>query len=115
MAKKPTVKRAGRDSDQFMVRLPDGMREALAELAARNGRSMNAEIVHALAVHFANEASPTESQLSAIETRIKVLLDQLANRHQEITELIIKKADTGELVQLIKKGIDGEGGKKRGK
>jgi len=55
MAKKKIVKRPGRDSDQFIVRFPDGMRSALAELAARNGRSMNAEVVLALADHFANE------------------------------------------------------------
>jgi len=100
---KTTVKRAGRDSDQFMVRLPDGMRKALTELAARNGRSMNAEIVHALAIYFANQdASPKESQLSGVETAIKDLVDQLTDQHQELVQLI-KKADTGELVQLLKK------------
>lgn len=31
--------------DQYMLRLPDGMREELKELAAKNGRSLNAEIV----------------------------------------------------------------------
>jgi hypothetical protein len=41
--------RAGRGSDQFMVRLPDGMRDFIAEMAEKNGRSMNAEIVNALA------------------------------------------------------------------
>lgn len=34
--------------DQFMVRLPDGMRDKLKELAAQNRRSMNAEIIVAL-------------------------------------------------------------------
>jgi predicted HicB family RNase H-like nuclease len=33
---------------QFMLRLPDGMRERLKETAAENGRSMNAEIVERL-------------------------------------------------------------------
>jgi plasmid stability protein len=102
---KSNVKRAGRDSDQFMVRLPDGMRKALAELAARNGRSMNAEIVHALAMYFANQAaSPKESQLSGVETAIKDLVDQSANQHQELVELL-KRADTAILAQLIKQKI----------
>ena len=38
-------KAVGRDSDKFMLRLPDGMRERIAKVAKQNGRSMNAEIV----------------------------------------------------------------------
>lgn len=34
-----------RGSDQFNLRLPDGMRDQIAALADANGRSMNAEIV----------------------------------------------------------------------
>jgi hypothetical protein len=34
-----------RESDKFMLRLPAGMREKIAEIAQANGRSMNAEIV----------------------------------------------------------------------
>ncbi|MDK1377121.1 MULTISPECIES: Arc family DNA-binding protein [unclassified Sinorhizobium] len=40
MAGKP-----GRGSDQFPLRLPDGMRDQLKEEADKNNRSMNAEIV----------------------------------------------------------------------
>lgn len=32
-------------TDKFMLRLPDGMRDALKECAAENNRSLNAEIV----------------------------------------------------------------------
>lgn len=42
----------GRDSDKFMLRLPDGMRDDLKAVAAANNRSMNAEIVHALEKHL---------------------------------------------------------------
>lgn len=35
----------GRDSDKFMLRLPDGMRESIRVAADSNHRSMNAEIV----------------------------------------------------------------------
>jgi hypothetical protein len=35
----------GRDSDKFMLRLPDGMRDEIEATAKENGRSMNAEIV----------------------------------------------------------------------
>ena len=37
-----------RNSDKFMLRLPDGMRDAIAEFAKQSGRSMNAEIVYRL-------------------------------------------------------------------
>lgn len=36
------------DMDRFNVRLPAGMRDAIAERAKRNGRSMNSEIVQIL-------------------------------------------------------------------
>ena len=36
---------AGRDSDKFMLRLPDGMRKRIKTEAEANRRSMNAEIV----------------------------------------------------------------------
>ena len=38
----------GRESDKFMLRLPDGMRDRIAEAAKANNRSMNAEIVSRL-------------------------------------------------------------------
>ena len=37
--------KAGRGSDQFPLRLPDGMRDRIKESAEAAGRSMNAEIV----------------------------------------------------------------------
>ena len=76
-----------RESDKIIVRLPEGMRHALAELAARNGRSMNAEVVAALAIYFANE---TKDQLSGVETAIRELTDQLASQHQTLDELVKK-------------------------
>lgn len=37
-----------RDYDKFMLRFPDGMRDAIAKRAKQNGRSMNSEIVQIL-------------------------------------------------------------------
>lgn len=37
-----------RDYDKFMLRFPDGMRDAVAERAKANGRSMNSEIIQIL-------------------------------------------------------------------
>lgn len=38
----------GRGSEKFILRLPAGMRDRIAKLAAQNGRSMNSEIIAAL-------------------------------------------------------------------
>jgi plasmid stability protein len=133
MAKKTTVKRAGRGSDQFMVRLPDGMRKALAELAARNGRSMNAEIVHALAMYFENERQSVavRTQLRGdllADTRDRALLAKLyaavgpetggstaTKGFEEMVERldrnlteITRKLETGELVEMLKQQLKEE-------
>ncbi|WP_053081776.1 Arc family DNA-binding protein [Methylobacterium aquaticum] len=39
---------ASRDSDKFLLRLPDGMRERIAVIAKKNMRSMNSEIIFQL-------------------------------------------------------------------
>lgn len=40
--------RTGRGSDQFPLRFPEGMRDRIKAAADASGRSMNAEIIHAL-------------------------------------------------------------------
>jgi hypothetical protein len=54
MAKKAasSPKKTDRESDKFMLRLPPGMRDAIAHEAEENGRSMNSEIVDRLAFSF---------------------------------------------------------------
>jgi hypothetical protein len=52
-----------RESDRFMLRLPDGMRDQIAESAKENGRSMNAEIVARLQSSY----EPTLNSLTWIE------------------------------------------------
>ena len=51
-ARKKVGSPTSRDSDKFILRLPNGMRELLAEFAIRNDRSMNAEIVARLRMSF---------------------------------------------------------------
>jgi hypothetical protein len=53
MPKKPVSKIAGRGADQYMLRLPTGMREAITERALENGRSINTEIVAAIEKYLA--------------------------------------------------------------
>lgn len=42
--------------DKFNLRFPDGMRDAVAERAKRNGRSMNSEIVQMIQDALDSEA-----------------------------------------------------------
>lgn len=46
----------GRESDKFMLRLPEGMRDRIKNAADSNNRSMNAEIVAALEAAFPNSS-----------------------------------------------------------
>lgn len=41
----PKPERAPQLADKYVLRMPDGMRDRITELAKANGRSMNAEIV----------------------------------------------------------------------
>lgn len=45
-----------RNADKFVCRLPDGMREQLANVAATNRRSMNSELVYRLETSLAGAA-----------------------------------------------------------
>ncbi|USC55675.1 Arc family DNA-binding protein [Klebsiella pneumoniae] len=48
-----------REYDKFMLRFPDGMRDAITERAKRNGRSMNSEIVQIIQDALDLESSVT--------------------------------------------------------
>jgi hypothetical protein len=52
--------KAGRGSDQFVLRLPPGMREAIAHAAETNSRSMNSEIVERIARSLERSVDPQE-------------------------------------------------------
>ena len=58
-----------RNSDKFMLRLPDGMRDAIAEFAKQSGRSMNAEIVYRLQQSIEEDQANTGS-IQQMEFRI---------------------------------------------
>lgn len=47
-----------RNSEQFQLRMPPGMRNRLAEVARANLRSMNSEIVMILASALGDESKP---------------------------------------------------------
>lgn len=76
----------GRESDKFMLRLPDGMRERIKEVADASGRSMNAEIV------FRLNASLSYNSME------DMFADQLAQRDQNLAE---RRRDAEALASLI--------------
>lgn len=86
MAKKSAVsKRTGRGSDQFPLRLPDGMRKLIADIAEQTGFSMNAVIIEALEMSLDRvERDPSTAQLLA---RIDALEERLGDLHQRVRSL----------------------------
>jgi hypothetical protein len=88
MVKKTISKRTDRGSEQFLLRLPDGMRVRLAKVAEREGHTMSGVIVAALAMYFAKEDA-AKQELLRVETAIRELTDQLASQHQTL-ELLRK-------------------------
>jgi predicted transcriptional regulator len=74
MAKKAgRSKREGRVGDQFVVRLPDGMRDRIAAIAADTKRSMNTIIVHALALQLENVERDLEDQIAELWRKVETL------------------------------------------
>lgn len=78
-----------RTSDQFVMRMPDGMRPHLAEIAQANGRSMNAEVIHRLTQSLQEtdpmpQASEGTSKSNAMTVRLsdeaRARLEKLSQR-----------------------------------
>lgn len=63
-----------RNADKFVVRLPDGMRERIAEIAKNNHRSMNSEVIFRLGESIAAD----DPAVAGIES------DQLSNEEKEL-------------------------------
>lgn len=66
----------GRESDKFMLRLPEGMRDRIRAEGDKNGRSMNAEIVQVLeraypAPLLRNVTDPGATHLLALAAKIR--------------------------------------------
>lgn len=90
MTAKPTP--PSRTAEQFVVRLPDGMRDRIAEEAKKNNRSMNAEIVARLQDSFDSARRPiisinADSYEEAIAIMGKVVLASDAARPEALKQL----------------------------
>ena len=93
---KPAV---GRESDKFMLRLPEGMRDRIAELAKQNNRSMNAEIVARLEQTFTGQVDT--QAITALAYRMAQLEIQHEFRRIELTQLATKLLTVLTLVESV--------------
>jgi hypothetical protein len=103
MAKLASSKRVGRGSDQFMLRLPDGMRDAVARMAEDRRRSMNAEIISALVHHIVrySPGTPLPVEAEVIEYLNEALADKI--REGEFQRAV---REMGQKLEFIAKELD---------
>ena len=81
---------SSRTADKFVVRLPDGMRERIADVARNHHRSMNSEIIARLEQSLIQEASLGDElklrldspELSLHERELLQRFRQLSHRQQ---------------------------------
>jgi len=81
----------GRDADKFNLRLPSGMRDAIAEAAKSGGRSMNTEIVDRLEKSLTDDPAKT---VNAVLMHVG-LIQYLARCVEEIALMVPPNEDTG--------------------
>lgn len=75
---KKEPKRPGRGSEQFVLRMPDGLRTKIARLAKANGRSMNAELVDRI------EKSMTDTTIvKQLEEQVELLWEAVGELQQD--------------------------------
>jgi hypothetical protein len=96
------VKRVDQGSDKFVLRLPDGMRDFVAGMAERNGRSMNAEIINALA-HQIARFNPGKSIPAGM---IDAMNDAMAERIRQ-GEIQRTVREMGAKMEILAKELDG--------
>lgn len=88
---------SSRTADKFVVRLPDGMRDRIAEVARQHHRSMNSEIIARLEQSMQQEASLGDDlalrldspELTLAERELLQCFRQLTRRQQNALVALI--------------------------
>jgi hypothetical protein len=93
VTKKSIKKIAAKDADQYMLRLPPGLRDSVARRAAENGRSMNTEIIEAIEKHLRDADRLT--QLWEVFEKHRENIEALDSIRAAIQELQRKVGLTG--------------------
>ncbi|MGU1195112.1 Arc family DNA-binding protein [Pseudomonas aeruginosa] len=94
--KQATPTYSSRTADKFVVRLPEGMREQIAEVARSHHRSMNSEIIARLEQSLLQEGLDSP-ELSLHERELLQRFRQLTHRQQNALVALI--AHDAELAQ----------------
>lgn len=85
-----------RESDKFMLRLPDGMRSTIASKAKTSGRSMNAEIVARLEQSLEADIQAFIQGTSFSQPQ---LLQQLVEYQRAVTALMLTLEEGIEILE----------------
>ncbi|ELN2736631.1 Arc family DNA-binding protein [Klebsiella pneumoniae] len=80
------------EMDRFNVRLPVGMRDAIADRAKRNGRSMNSEIIAALDSWLSGEPMEEVNQRN-IDTMVRIATKAFTEEISKNYDLVPKSKD----------------------
>ncbi|WP_237860656.1 Arc family DNA-binding protein [Pseudomonas sp. PGPR81] len=94
-----------RTADKFVVRLPDGMRERVAQVARDNHRSMNSEIIERLEQSLLNDQRiGAQAQSGSADDNLK---SELARAYKIIDRLLQNadptQVDIQEVLYLVRK------------
>lgn len=104
-----------RKQDQFIVRLPDGMREKIKVAAEANKRSMNAEIVARLEATFRVKSATLQSEIvnptKPLDLNDKAEVARLYRKTLEHLERLLAevKQDVRNLSENAKPAADDQG------
>jgi hypothetical protein len=106
-------RKTGRGSDQFPLRLPDGLRQFLKDAAAENGRSLNAEIISRIEDTMLGTGGSTIAEIAQFAWNVIEKLEPPAS-HDQVQELEIlymsilerEAEDKAKFLKLARKIID---------
>jgi plasmid stability protein len=91
---------SSRTADKFVVRLPDGMREKIAEVARQHHRSMNSEIIARLERSMLDETSADEALPPSHIEELAAKLDIQPWAPQ--VGQVVRRRDSREILGVIK-------------
>lgn len=87
-----------RTADKFVVRLPDGMRQRVAEVARQNHRSMNSEIIERLEHSLLSNAQDDNGLVTSAQDNLK---SELIRAYKIIDRLLQNAVPTQDDIQEV--------------
>jgi predicted transcriptional regulator len=92
---------SSRTADKFVLRLPDGMRERIQEIARANHRSMNSEMIarleRSIAEETGEEVVPTECDQKMADLLDRSMASRIFQLEKELEEAHAKLRAQGAL------------------